>query len=332
MYVYISTFNDSPDYKYDDIMFKNYYKDFKDLGWHCIKMCDLVNISLEQYFLDNNITPKAIYFCFVNTLIENNWKYISGLNCVKCAFMDDLHQNSGRTRNFRFKLIKNFDCIFMTYAYCYSKFFPDILSDKIYWLPHCVISSIKIEFNPNPKHSILLSGLVEKRIYPMRQQMFNLRNKYAIDILEHPTYKYDKHNIIGAKYYEYLNGYLCCFTCCSNSDTPYIVQKFFEICYAGSLLFCYDKYVTKELEMLGFINGVNYIRCDETNMEEQIKYILDENNLPQINKIRANGYALVTQNHTSQSRAKFVSQLMDTITRQEIIPPLPLPDNMDSTD
>jgi hypothetical protein len=310
--VYISTFNDSPDYEYNDINFKNYYKDFKDLGWLCIKPSDLdiCNGSLEQYFILNNIIPNVIYFCFVNTLIENNWKYISSLSCLKYSFMDDLHQSSSRTRNFRFKLIKEFTQIFMTYGYCYRKFFPDILSNKIVWLPHCVISNIKIDFNNSPINKILLSGLVEKRVYPMRQALFDLRGKYPIDVLQHPSYNYNKHEFIGSKFYQYLNKYLCCFTCCSNIETPYIVQKFFEICYSGALLLAYDKYVKQELEKLGFIDGVNYISCNELNIDERIQYVLNPKNLETVNNIRLNGYNLVRINHTSRERAHFIDSIV----------------------
>jgi hypothetical protein len=126
-----------------------------------------------------------------------------------------------------------------------------------------------------------------------------------IDVLKQGIY-------LGHDYIKHLNKYLCCFTCCSSKWTPYIIGKFFEIPSSGSLLFAYDEFVKDELNKFGFIDGVNYIGCTLTNMEEKISYILDPVNLEKINEIRKNGYEFVWKYHKQIDRLKYIDNFINT--------------------
>jgi hypothetical protein len=68
---------------------------------------------------------------------------------------------------------------------------------------------------------------------------------------------------------KYLSTFICCFTCCGNLATPYIINKFFEMPASGSLLLAYDEFVKEPLAQLGFIDTVNYISCTRHNIAEK---------------------------------------------------------------
>jgi hypothetical protein len=311
--IFISSFNDCDDYKYDDITFKNYYKDFLDSGWICIRKSEIYKYeNLEKFFQANNYNPTIIYFCFCNTLINQNLHYIRQLSIIKCIYIDDLHHNSSRITNMYNEIFTDFNYVFSSYGYCFSKFYPNVNLNKVIWLPHCAISSINISYNLAPKRRILLTGNTDSKIYPMRAKMVNLAKKYKIDVLKHPGYKYDKHNFIGSKYYEYIGEYLCSFVCCSNQNTPYLVKKYFEIPYSGALLLSYDKYIKQQLEQLGFVDMVNYISCDEHNLISKIEFILDPKNAEIVEKIRKSGYDLIHSSHTSKERVKFIDDILSS--------------------
>lgn len=137
----------------------------------------------------------------------------------------------------------------------------------------------------------------------MRHKMFELKDKYPIDILSHPKYCKNKlHNITGKKFIEKINEYRFGFTCCSNKITPYLIQKFFEIPGSGALLIAYDKYIKHQLNELGFEDMKNYISVDENNLEEKIQWILDPINLDSVEKIRFEGYNFINLTHTHKNR------------------------------
>ena len=96
------------------------------------------------------------------------------------------------------------------------------------------------------------------------------------------------------------------------NNTPYIVQKFFEIPGSGLLLLAYDKHVKVPLEKLGFVDGVNYISVCEDNLEEKINFIFDPENNELIEKIRLADYTFVNSTHTHKIRTNnFIKYLDD---------------------
>lgn len=201
------------------------------------------------------------------------------------------------------------------YAYCYN-IYNYKLNTKLYFLPHCVNHSA--EFNNNPKKKILISGHGVKNInrYPMRHKMHQLSIKNKNLEYFKPDHSYrvnisDLSNITsGQKFINLLNSYLVCFCDDLIHYSPYIVCKFFEIMTSGALLLASLSNSKQYFENLGFVENDDYILMDESNMEEKINYVLDENNIDEINKIRLNGYIKANKFHNSEFRAKQLNEII----------------------
>ena len=308
-----------------NILYTLPYNTFKNNNWYIIYQEDIL-INKEENKEDKNLYEKIkevinkeedikhIIFFRCNTLIRRYYEDIKSENKIyKILYLDDLH-NSNEIRELRcFKkdIFLQFNLIISTYAYCIDKFLRNIDKKRIYWFPHSFNETFRVEYNENPENKILLSGAINET-YFMRKRLYELRDKYPIEHLQHPRYGRSKlHNIIGKKYIEYINKYRYAFTCCSDENTPYIVQKFFEIPGSGALLIAYDKYIKGELESLGFKDNENYISVDEDNLEEKIRFVLDENNREMIERIRKNGYNFINNNHTHHIRASKLIEFLN---------------------
>jgi hypothetical protein len=282
-------------------------------GWKIIYYEDLIKLNANtieekiQIYLKTNVKIETILFFRANTLITKYWEEIKNLNVYKIIYIDDLH-NSREIHELRIldkNIFNYFNLVLSTYAYCFSNFFQYIKKEKIYWFPHSFNEILSIKYNLEPKNEIFLSGCMNAETYPMRQKMFELKDKYQIDVLSHPKYCKNKlHNITGKKFIEKINEYRFAFTCCSNKRTPYMVQKFFEIPGSGALLIAYDKHIKPQMIELGFKDMINYISVDEINLEEKIQWVLDPNNLEIIEKIRLEGYNFINSTHTHEIRIK----------------------------
>lgn len=285
------------------------YVELEEFGWLSIDQSEIKE-NIVNYFTNKyNELPTTIFFWNVGTFIKNNLKEIINTKWTKCIYMDDIHQNSSKVRQFRQLMIDKFEFIFSTYAYTFVKFFPNTNMNKIIWFPHSVKNSFHVEFNDNPDPKILLTGCDDKNIYPFRHFIKSIKSKYPIEILKPLSYRSISHNFFGHEYIKYLNKFLVSIACCSNNETPYIVAKFFEIPASGALLLAYDEFVKKPLEELGFVDGVNYISVNFENADEKIKFVLNPENRPNIDQIRKNGYDLVWSKHTLKNRIKVVDDV-----------------------
>jgi hypothetical protein len=147
---------------------------------------------------------------------------------------------------------------------------------------------MEIEFNPNPKNMVLLSGNMQADIYPERLYLKNIN---------HPKVEELKFNQVST-YIQQLNQYICAFV--SNvshfntfskyktSINVYLL-KYFEVLSSGSLLLS-DNKVEKELLQLGLKHSENCFISSMENISTSINYITDEKNKEEINRIRLNGY------------------------------------------
>jgi hypothetical protein len=189
------------------------------------------------------------------------------------------------------------------YWYHYSSLYS-IQKDNLICFPRFIKEINATDMNMDIIPRVLLSGSISRN-YPMRSYLANLGNP-NVDILKRNA------GIYGKDYLTYLKKYVCCFTCCSNSSTPYIINKFFEIPFTGSLLLAYDEFVKKPLKSLGFIDQENYISCDRENIKQKISWICDIQNREEVNRIRKNGYELVRQKHTDKIRFQDLLNLIDT--------------------
>jgi hypothetical protein len=288
---------------------------------HLFDMLDLLVKKYNWKYVSKKdiLDPKFIlidYYQSIEHLLLINGsslinKYHVPSTCKISYIIDDLH-TGGEVKAARLRNYKRVHKIFATYAYCFNKFYPEIPNNMIEWLPHS--SRYIIPFNKNPINKILVSGRVNPKQYPNRFKIVNISEKNNFIHYEKPKLngyraKNDndiKNRIYGEKFYKILNKYLICFTCDASSSRPYIVAKHFEILASGSLLLACNPNTKKEFESLGFIDGEDYISCNQFNMNEKILWLQDSTNLEEINRIRNNGYQKV-RNHTWVQRTKFLN-------------------------
>lgn len=300
---------DNPEYH--KCLWRAPYFEFEKIGWVSIDKNmlkgkdDLISGIIEHTLVQNQSDIETIMFWNCNDVVRDYWREIvlKMTDIIRCYYVDDLHQKGEGTRKFRRRIFRKFDLIFSTYAYVFKKFYPESPFSRVRWVPHNVTDTFKVSFNKKPDNvKILVSGALNKEIYPARVKMSEYDKKYGVETLRIQGYKRKIHNIYGHNYIKHLSNYLAVFCCCSIEDTPYIVAKFFEIPASGALLIAYDKYVKNELTHLGFKDGDNYISTTIEGMEDTIKYVLDPKNRAEIDRIRLNGYTFVWTRHTSLDR------------------------------
>jgi hypothetical protein len=188
--------------------------------------------------------------------------------------------------------------------------YPQISNKKSYHISYSAVNEFysNIDYNNEPINKIFVSGNVNKN-YPLRNFIkTNEKMTDFIEILDHPGYQNNTHDIINENYYNTLNKYICCFT--DASSFKYILLKVFEICSVGSLLLVEDS-ISVELNKLGFYDNINCIMCNMNNLEYKIKWILDINNKDFINNIRKNGMKLVRTYHNTQEKSIEFNNLID---------------------
>lgn len=269
--------------------------------------------SLQEKFKEKVNEIKSIIILLENygTFIEKNLDFIISNKTILFYIHEcDIHYlpskpgAAKRYKSLRDKLIDNNHIFILAYYWYHYKKIYNIDPNNVICFPNFILNRNILQVNANPKMKVLLSGATTPAVYPMRHYLKKLNNPNVEVLLP-------SQNIRGDDYIQYLNTYLCAFSCCSNNNTPYIVNKFFEIPAAGCLLLAYDEYVQDALKEIGFIDMVNYISCDKQNIEEKIKYICNEDNLEEMNKIRFNGYQLITNNHTIKNRYDLLENLIN---------------------
>ena len=298
------------------------YEELENLGWKSIDYKEIAGVLSEFFINKFGQLPQVLLFWNVipsetHNLIYNNITDILSHKWTKCISIDDLHHRElHRKGKFEKLILKNFDYIFPSYVYIFSKFFKTVSPKKLISCPHSINNKFVIAYNDNPINRILLSGCSRGTIYPFRHYVRTLSlmkndgiEAYPIDVLEHLTYKNPTHKYYGYEYITYLNKYIACVTCSAISKLPYIVAKFFEIPASGSLLLADDTHVKKVLEGLGFVDGENYMSANSNNIKEKILFVTNPVNRKLIDKIRKNGYDFVWNNHTLMHRVKIINEL-----------------------
>jgi hypothetical protein len=283
--------------------------------WKYIEKEEILNNNFYKLCQNKfNDIPKNILLITGSSLI-NHFKI--DFNQTNVSYIiDDLH-TGGEIKLGRIKSKDKIYKIFSTYGYCFNKFYPMIDNSKIVFFPHS--ARFIIPFNDNPLNKILVAGRVNQSQYPNRYLMLILSKKYSEIYYEKPklhgyranSEKDKEEKIYGEKFYQLLNQYLICFTCDANKKRPYLVAKHFEILASGSLLFTCNPNTKNEFESLGFIDGEDYLSCNEKNMEDKIKWLINPVNLKEINRIRKNGYEKVKKNHTWINRTEFLNKFFN---------------------
>lgn len=283
-------------------------------GWKPIETFTLLDGhgSLKTTLIDKfGKLPDRILFWECFDLLTQRREEVACLGCPKFIFADDLHgwHDAMRPRNLvSFAL---FETILSTYAYTWNEFYPEFCgTKKLVWIPHSASPDFMLDYNPQPENSIFLSGSISPS-YPLRQEMEKLyeQGSYAITCQSHPGYhsyyNYDSDPTVGRQFAETIHKHRAAFT--DSSRYRYVVAKYFEIPATGTLLFA-DEAVSGPLNDLGFRANEHYISVSQKNLQEQIRYVLDEKNHDEVDAIRLRAQELVWRRHKTSDRARQIEE------------------------
>jgi hypothetical protein len=257
--------------------------------------------------------PDVILFWEEYEFVSHHAGEALRLDSHKCIFADDLHawQETARQKN----LISYLACdtILATYADVFDRFYPNVSRlRKLVWVPHAASSHFTMALNPEAENAILLSGKINE-VYPLRQQMrllFHTDDGYKIVYHEHPghhcDFNYDTNQSIGTRYGRLINRYRAAFTDCSTFR--YALAKHFEIPATGALLIASGA-SSEALGGLGFVDGEHYVSVSSGDLEETLRFVLDEKNHPYLDRIRRCGQELVWERHKTGDRAKLIDEV-----------------------
>ena len=235
------------------------------------------------------------------------------LGCRTALFADDLHLPSGdeSKRNSKLQAFAQCDLALTSYGYVFDDFYPELRSKKkVVWTPHAASPDFVLPFNDRPQNVMLLSGAIGS-FYPLRMRLKRSlpSGRYPIVHHQHPgyqeTYDYENDTRIGRGYARRIHECKAAFT--DAGMFRYVVAKHFEIPATGALLVA-DSIVGEPLRQLGFAENIHYIPVSAENLEDSIRYIVDESNRPTIDAIRRRGQELVLATHMTSDRARLIDR------------------------
>ncbi len=254
--------------------------------------------------------PEVILIWGASWFIEQHAAEIERLDCLRALVADDLHWGPGEERRFGQMLTYMIvDLVFATYGYVFHEFYPEVRDfARCIWMPHSASPDFVLPFNPEAENALLLSGAISS-CYPLREKMKALCDLGRYRIVHHPhpgygiQYDNDADPRVGRAFGRMINGYRAAFTDCL--IYRYAVAKHFEIPAAGALLLA-DRAISGPLSQLGFVDGEHYISASDEDLEERVRYVLDEANRPEVDAIRRRGQALVWERHKMSDRAALI--------------------------
>lgn len=304
----------------NDNVIRTCNKHFEKVFEYLLKMPNFVSIGFSKIEKLTEAETSALFMELFKKIPDNIIIYdrlleINNINipaqCKISLIIDDIH-HQGRSKIERVNNLKKVSNIFSTYGYCFKKYYKTDI--PVYWFPHC--AAYDIPFNKAPVSQVLLSGRLNKEIYPFRNTMWEL-SKTLPSLVYMPVncgYRIpgDSESLIYAhRYVAKLSQYLACVTCDASTDRPYIVAKHFEILSSGSLLLAGNFNTKRYFEKLGFIDGIHYIAITPENITEKIDYAMDPTNRAIIDKIRKAGYDKVRAYHFYANRAYFLKRALE---------------------
>lgn len=262
--------------------------------------------------------PRCILFWEGYEFLSAFAEEIYRLDCRKFILADDLHWWNEPMRNARSVGFALCDAVLSTCAYLWDEFYPEFCGTKrVVWIPHSASPDFMLRYNPSPSNSVFLGGAMTTH-YPLRLKMKELheRGSYPIDYQPHPGYyrwhDYERDEGVGRAYAERINACRAGFA--DSLVYRYVVAKYFEIPATGALLLADDS-VAGPLRELGFVEHEHYLPVSEENLEERIRYVLDESNHVEIDEMRSRGQALVRQRHKTSDRATQINEVCTASAR-----------------
>jgi len=272
-----------------------------EYGWEIMELS-----SLDLHYIKKE---KCLVLCITYDGFDTS--IIKDENVTIIYKIDDLYPY----KEIRNHCINNCDILIGPYKHLFHQvenMYNNINNKCSYWIPYSAVNDFYQDININitPKNKILISG-IQNEYYPFRKKMYTISQeecyKNKFDTLSHPSYNNYNHNVINKNYYSKLNEYICCFT--DALEYNYLLLKIFEITSVGSLLLVVDS-ISSELNKLGFNDGIHCIMCNENNIYEKIDWILNLNNINEVNSIRKRGMELTRNIHNTKQRAQDFNKLI----------------------
>ncbi|KAF0718822.1 Aste57867_1462 [Aphanomyces stellatus] len=239
---------------------------------------------------------------------------------TQLLFCDDLHGCHMHRRDattFIAPFLSSLHGFIGTYAYALSSYFKPSLLDNIQhnvlWLPHAASSVFLFDqLHPAPVPRVLLTGVTDPTIYPLRAWAQTMASSLPIDVHVHPGYEgSDTASEAAAQASSFstlVHSYLVAFTDTLRLD--YIVAKVFEIPATGALLLL-NRDAATVVAKLGFVDGVHYMGYDPQNPKPAINYVLNPLHRRHVDRMRLAGHRLVRESHTTFHRARELYKWME---------------------
>ena len=281
-----------------------------DFNWLHVDTRELWDASrniIDTLLQPGHELPEVILFWEGYELLTARAREIQRLPCRKAILADDLHWWDAEMRKRKTVGFALCDTVISTVGYAWNRLYPEFAgTKKIVWVPHSASPDFMVPYNPNAENAIFVSGAYGN-YYPLRDRIRELSQEgaYAIVCQDHPGYytgyDYDRNEAVGRGYAMKINHYRAGFT--DSSKFHYVLAKYFEIPATGALLVGDDS-VSGPLRQLGFIQDEHYVAVSAENLEEKVRFVLDERNHEQLDQIRRRGQELVWDRHKSIDRAR----------------------------
>lgn len=268
--------------------------------------------NINDILVALNFTPDFIlhYDHAWNSPLTPRIKGLGKINIPKGCFVIDIHYSpSERVKFFNRNKI---DLIFSVTKSPFLKKFPQY-KDQFRWLPFAINPEVFKDWQIEKNINFLLMGQVfdrerksrnvtgtPKGKYPFREEVLvRMRKEEGFLFHHHPGHyaKNTSKNYLNEKYAKELNRAKMFFTCGSKFQYP--VLKYFEAPACRTLLLAKP---VPDLTELGFVDGENFVACNESNFYEKAMYYLE--NEEERTKIIDSGYEFIHTHHTNDVRAQ----------------------------
>lgn len=249
------------------------------------------------------------------------YKEIEKLSCKKAILLADFWSEAEHNREGFFEFIEKnkIDYVF-TYFRAPFELWKDLpIHNKLIWFPVCIDPKIFNDWGIEKKYDVgNLNADIYKptKFYPerymMHQKLLNMDIKYLHE--KHPgTGMLEPDTPLIGKHFSQAIGSCKIFVTSGNLTYKNFAPKFVEILASKTCLFSNEPL---DVEVLGLIDGVNYVSVTEENFEDKIKYYLEHD--AEREQIAINGYCLALEKYSCYAQPMYVyKQLINHATWKE---------------
>ena len=267
------------------------------------------DMSIDKILAVVPFTPDFIFF---DDFTKNYDMFgLRDVDVPKAVLYWDIHRTQDEFRIFVWK--NKIDLVFSFYRDTFGRYFPEF-ANKFRWLPNHVNLHEFKDYGLNKEIDFLLMGATLKKVYPLRakiaQEMAGMKGFVHH---QHPGYRDfapDEGEYVGESYAREINRAKIFFT--DDSIFKYPIAKYFEVPACNTLLLAPG---SRELNHLGFVDGVTFVEINEHNYLKKAMYYLEHGD--ERLAIARRGYEMVRNNHSTPIRARqFVNHLRDYLYKR----------------